>query len=71
MNLQQARKLKPGSKVKYPCDRGSPAGIGEVTSADLTEAIKQTNIHGTEFIWVSVRHSPVQVSVWPSHRLSF
>jgi hypothetical protein len=70
VNIQQARKLQPGNKVKYPSDRGSPAGIGEVTSANLSDSVKQKNIHGTEFIWVSVRHSPVQVSVWPSHRLS-
>jgi len=63
MNIKTARTLKPGSKVKYPPDRGSPGGVGTVRSASVDRVHK--NIRGEEYIWVGLKEG----GVWPSNRL--
>lgn len=71
MNIIEAMDLKRGDKVLCPTDRGDPAYVGRV---DLTPTHSiQENLHGVEFIWVSVRGVVggvlVKTAVWPSHRL--
>lgn len=67
MTPEQARKLKVGDTVKFPEDRGEPAGSGRVTHvSDMEPAL---NIKGTPYIWVTVAALNKR-SVWPSNKIS-
>lgn len=67
MNIEEARKLRVGSRVQCPGDRGSAGFIGVVVYVGSTEA-KTTN--GTPYLWVTVRDPRYQRAVWPTNRLS-
>lgn len=67
MNIDQARKLRPGDTVACPADRGEAAFQGKVTSIDV-DAVPSRTPDGTEYIWVEVK-GPWHKSVWPSNRL--
>lgn len=75
MNIERARKLKQGSYVHVPADRGEPAYIGVVDdplfvqNAETAEPVTQ---HGVQFFWVQVKKSGWNggaKSVWPTNRL--
>lgn len=62
MKIEKALKLRVGQQVNYPADRGSPPGTGNISHVG-TQVHK--NIHGREYIWVTVKGG----GVWPSNRL--
>lgn len=66
MNIEEARKLRVGSRVKCPEDRGSAGFIGVVVHVGRIES-KTAN--GTPYMWVTVRNSRPQRAVWPTNRL--
>lgn len=66
MKIEEARKLQVGDTVRYPADRGDPAGSGKVTHVGGAE---QTNQGGEIYQWISVK-GPNHESVWPSNRLT-
>lgn len=68
MDIKQAKLLTLGAVVSFPADRGDAAGSGRVMH--LGSEVAQ-NIHGAEYIWVTVRSNDGQSQgVWPSNRLS-
>ena len=67
MDIEEALKLKKGDRVYYPPDRGDPKGYGIVHTTPKKRVYE--NIHGRQYIWVSV-HTVGKTSVWPSNRLS-
>lgn len=67
MNIEEARKLRVGSRVKCPEDRGSAGFIGVVVHVG---GIESKNAEGTPYMWVTVRNSRHQRAVWPTNRLS-
>lgn len=66
MDIAKALELKVGNSVRFPADRGDPAGYGKVEHIDPTVA---TSFNGTKYIWVVVR-GPNAAATWPSNRLS-
>ena len=62
MDIEEAKKLKVGDKVRFPKDRGEPSGIGIVQSPAMGE---YENIHGTPYVWIGLKGG----GVWPSNRL--
>lgn len=67
MNLSRAKTLVIGQNVSFPEDMEKPAGSGKIESIG-TEI--QKNIHGKEYIWVSVKdNASFATSVWPTNRL--
>jgi hypothetical protein len=66
MNITQARQLQPRQLVSYPADRGAPAGVATVRSADCATSTESRTLSGAPYIWVQLE--PGQ-GVWPSNRL--
>jgi hypothetical protein len=68
MNIEDARKLKVGDRVRCPADRGNPAFIGVVT---YYSGIGATHANVSEpFLWVNVSTIyGLNAGVWPSNRL--
>ena len=54
--------IQVGQHIAYPADRGMPAGAGAIRF--ISPAVS-TNIHGVQFVWVTIQGG----GVWPSHRL--
>lgn len=70
MNIERARKLKPGDMVHCPPDRGEPGYFGTVCKGALPEEETKKNIHGDEYVWIVVTgHSGLSRHMWPSNRL--
>lgn len=69
MNIEQARELKAGDKVRCPADRGEPGYSGTVENDLHQTSTINKNYYGVEYVWVSVRRDAYQVSGWPSNRL--
>ena len=67
MRIEDARKLRVGSRVECPEDRGSAGFIGVVVHVG---SIESKNAEGTPYMWVTVRNSRPQRAVWPTNRLS-
>lgn len=67
MTIEQAKELKIGDRVTYPPDRGDKAGTGKVKHIGTNV---QTNIHGDQYVWVTVHKNGKSCGVWPSNRLS-
>lgn len=67
MNIEEARKLRVGSQVKCPEDRGSAGFIGTVVHVG---SIESKTVNGTPYMWVTVRNPYYQRAVWPTNRLS-
>lgn len=67
MRIEDARKLRVGSRVKCPEDRGSPPFVGVVVHIG---SIESKNMHGVPYMWVTVRNTYHQRAVWPTNRLS-
>ena len=66
MNIEEARKLRVGSRVKCPEDRGSAGFTGVVVHVG---SIESKTVNGTPYMWVTVRNSHHQRAVWPTNRL--
>ena len=66
MRIEDARKLRVGSQVKCPEDRGSAGFIGVVVHVG---SIESKTVNGTPYMWVTVRNPHYQRAVWPSNRL--
>ena len=66
MNIEDARKLRVGSRVKCHEDRGSAGSIGVVV---YVGSIESKNAEGTPYMWVTVRNLHHQRAVWPTNRL--
>jgi hypothetical protein len=70
MDIDQAKKLKYGQKVRCPADNGDPPYVGTVRTE--TEIIAgssvEKNLDGVEYIWIEVQGLKHK-SVWPSNRL--
>lgn len=62
MNIERAKKLKAGNIVRFPEDRGSPAGVDRVKH--VGESVAET-VSGTEYVWITTYLN----GVWPSNRL--
>lgn len=69
MDIEQARKLRRGSMVKCPPDRGSKGFTGKVDQLDCATAMEHTSHQGLRFIWIAVRDPGGRPSIWPSTRL--
>jgi hypothetical protein len=67
MNIEEARKLRVGSRVKCPEDQGSAGFTGVVVHVG---SIESRSAEGTPYMWVTVRNSHHQRAVWPTNRLS-
>jgi hypothetical protein len=67
MNIDEARNLKVGQRVRYPDDYGNPGGVGTVTR--LPTGDSQTSYCGETYLWVSVRMFEGHEAAWPSNRL--
>lgn len=67
MHIEEARKLRVGSRVKCPEDRGDSPVIGVVVHVG---SIESKNINGTPYMWVTVRSPYYRRAVWPTNRLS-
>jgi hypothetical protein len=68
MNIEIARRLKPGHLVTCPADGGEPAYSGRVAFVGANE---YRNDQGAPYVWVTVErvHLPRTKHVWPSNRL--
>ena len=67
--LPQLQRLpKVGEQVRCPPDRGNSAYTGKVWR--VGENV-YTNIHGVDYVWVTVTKGKYQREIWPSHRLKF
>lgn len=66
MNIDRAQCLKPGDRVRVPADYGAPGYYGRV---EHVGAVVAFNIHGADYVWVTVRKPGAHASVWPSNRL--
>lgn len=65
MKLEKAKQLKVGDSVRYPADRGNPAGTGTVRHIATDE---QTHpLLPEPFLWVTLHGA---AGVWPSNRLN-
>lgn len=68
MNITQALALVYGALVHCPPDRGEAPYAGTVRHVGQQVC---KNIHGTEYVWVTVRRLDGRSAhVWPSNRLS-
>lgn len=68
MTLNQARRLRRGTLVHCPSDRGDPAYMGVVRGVDLL--MEYENINGVPYVLVEVQHPDHGTHhVWPSNRL--
>jgi hypothetical protein len=67
MDIKKAKQLVYGASVHCPADRGEPPyyGIVRHIGADVFK-----NIHGHEYIWVTVSKNGNTRHVWPSIRLT-
>jgi hypothetical protein len=69
MNIEKAKRLKYGSPVNCPADRGNFPISGKVVDRnDLSAAPVHKCAGGSEYIWVLVK-TPIGTAVWPSNRL--
>jgi hypothetical protein len=70
MQLEKARKLKPGNLVGCPADGNQPECMARVTrwNQDLQTQEAKKNIHGDEYIWVELKGTGWR-GIWPSNRL--
>lgn len=68
MDITRARQLKVGDRVRFPEDRGDPAGVGKVSQI-LPNSAEQVSHQGQQYIWIEIE-SLNKKSVWPSNRLS-
>lgn len=60
--------VKIGAIVHCPADRGDAPYTSRVVHIDPTS---NKNIHGVEYVWVTVHRSDTHTNhVWPSHRLN-
>ena len=62
----QIEKLRIGSTVRYPSDRGEPAGVGKIEH--VSSAVYK-NVYGNDYVWVLVRYESGRSASWPSNRL--
>lgn len=68
MNVSQAMKLTPGARVRFPEDRGTPAGDGRVVS--VGDTVHKAH-NGAEYVWVEVyMYTQQHAALWPSNRLA-
>jgi hypothetical protein len=69
MNTVKAKRLKYGSPVNCPADRGAYPFSGKVIDrSDLSQAPVFKTATGSEYIWVLVQ-GPGSAALWPSNRL--
>jgi hypothetical protein len=61
MNIEQAKSLKIGDKVRCPSDRGDSSYTGTVEQVGTDE--------GKDYIWITVRAPSGRASIWPTSRL--
>lgn len=66
MNIEEARKLRIGSHVMCPPDRGDRRFSGPVV---FISGIESVDGQGQPYIWVTVERRQGHRSVWPSNRL--
>lgn len=71
MDIQRALKLKKGSLVNCPADRGDPAFTGKIVTETemIKNAIINTHPNGGKYIWIEIQTPFLHKSVWPSNRL--
>ena len=68
MDIKQAKNLSFGDKIKFPADRGTPAGIATVKTYNGGSSHQLCEVHktiaGIGYIWVQT-----DKGVWPSNRI--
>ena len=68
MTLDQAKRLRPGTLVHCPADRGDGPYTGTVVGVDSVEF---ENVMNVPYVLVEVQHSEHGTKhLWPSNRLS-
>jgi hypothetical protein len=67
MNIEDARRLAPGMKVRCPEEQEEPAYTGVVVYG---AGPVQEDLLGEEFAWITVRdEARGREAVWPSNQL--
>lgn len=66
MNIEEARKLRVGSRVQCPGDLGAKGFPGTVVHLGGVESV---DIMGVSYLWITVERRPGARAVWPSNRL--
>lgn len=64
--MKKVKHMSPGDTVTLPADRGEPKSHGTITGIGTKV---ETNVHGTKYVWVSVKRYGGPEAVWPSNRL--